>query len=143
MRGEALLQELEACTLDPSTFHQAEHVEVAWLALRRDRVELAISKHCDALRRFLETIGSPGVYHATITWAFLLLIHERMAAQPAGASFNDFRAGNPDLFEKNVLSRWYTDETLRSPHARQQFVLPDRCDNPGFAASREGVVVGR
>src|SRR5262249_34307385 len=71
-----------------------------------------------------------GLYHETITWAYLLLIRERMERQGEGAnaSFEAFARANPDLmtWKPSVLAAYYRDETLASPLARRTFVMPDR-----------------
>ena len=48
-----------------------------------------------------------------------------MAAAP-DTGFDAFLAANPDLAQKDVLTRWYSSERLGSEIARRQFVLPDR-----------------
>jgi len=60
--------------------------------------------------------GAPGLYHQTITWAHLLLIHERMQRAGAPETWVSFRA---------ILERYYSPETLGSDLARRIFVLPD------------------
>jgi hypothetical protein len=89
-----------------------------------------------ALRRFTADHGKHGLYHETVTAAFLALIHQRMAedlgAQGqeialAGARALDwerFAAAHPDLFASDLLARYYSKETLRSDLARHCFVLP-------------------
>ncbi|MEQ1507448.1 MAG: hypothetical protein ABMB14_34785 [Myxococcota bacterium] len=123
---DALVAALEAGTLDPAAFDHAAHVRVGWAYLRRAPVERAIPAFAETLQRFARGIGKPGLYHATITWAFLLLIHERMARLAPDADFATFREQNPDLFRKDVLRRWYLDQTLGSDLARAVFVMPDR-----------------
>jgi len=71
--------------------------------------------------------GAPGLYHQTITWAHLLLIHERMQRAGAPETWESFRATNGDLFHRrpSILERYYSPETLGSDLARRIFVLPD------------------
>ena len=38
-----------------------------------------IRRFSEGLERFAAASGKPGLYHETITWAFLLLIGERLA----------------------------------------------------------------
>lgn len=127
MSGDELLARLEACTLPADNFHHADHVRAAWEYLRRNPPLPAMEKFCRALRAYAASLGKPGRYHETITWAYLLLIRERMARNP-GAEWEEFAAAHPDLLApcNALLRRYYRDETLTSELAREVFVMPDR-----------------
>ena len=114
----------EACAIANGDFHHADHIRLAWIYLREHPLLAAIDRFATSLRRFAAHHGVPGLYHETITWAYLLLIHERMNGESA---FDEFRAANPDLFtwKPSVLDRYYSAGTLASDHARRVFVLPD------------------
>ena len=120
---------IESCAISCGDFHHADHVRLAWIYLRRYPLVEAIGRFTESLRRFAAHCGAPKKYHETITWAYLLLIHERMQRDDARCEWEDFRAGNADLFSWNpsILERdYYAPETLRSDLARRIFVLPDR-----------------
>jgi hypothetical protein len=123
---EALLDGFERADL-PAFTHR-DHVRVAWLYLRREPLWTALPRFCDDLRRFAARAGAPQRYHETITWAYLLLVHERRAARPADEPWDDFADANPDLLcgQPSALERYYRAETLASERARRTFVLPDR-----------------
>lgn len=124
---ELLLEQLESGRLDPAGFRHRDHVALAWALLRRDPPLEAMGKYIEGLRRLTLVAGHPEAYHATVTWAFLLLIRERLAL--AGeAGWEAFAGANPDLFtwKPSVLERYYRPETLASDLARQVFLLPDR-----------------
>ena len=72
--------------------------------------------------------GKPGLYHETITTAYLLLINERLDGAGRGMAWDAFADRNPDLlsWQPSVLERYYHKETLNSDRARRTFVLPDR-----------------
>ena len=65
------------------------------------------------------------LYHATITWAYLLLINERQQRAPA-ATWDEFAAANPDLltWKPSVLDTMYSSDVLWSDFARGTFVMP-------------------
>lgn len=109
-------------------FHHRDHVRVAWLYLKRDPVLVALSKFTTGLKRFAASKGVPGLYHETITWAYLLLIRERMARRAPDATWEEFSSENPDLltWRPSILETYYRAETLRSDLAREVFVMPDR-----------------
>ena len=118
----------EDCTLPNSAFHHRDHVRLAWIYVRRHPPLEALARFAGGLRRFATANGHPGLYHETITWAFLLLIRERMERGAAGSTWEDFAAANPDLltWKPSVLDRYYRPETLGSELARRVFVMPDR-----------------
>jgi hypothetical protein len=118
----------EACTLEP--FRHADHVRIAWIYLREGALLDALHRFVEGLRRYAASRGASGLYHETITWAFLFLIHERMQRTPADDGTNgfpEFAAANQDLlrWKPSVLDRYYRAETLQSELARRTFVLPD------------------
>jgi hypothetical protein len=72
--------------------------------------------------------GKPGLYHETITWAYVLLVNERREA-PGTEDWPAFAARNPDLlaWRPSLLeTRYYRGATLWSDRARRVFVMPDR-----------------
>jgi hypothetical protein len=123
-----LLRGFEDGTLPTSAFHHREHVRVAWLYLKADPPLAALARFATGLQRFAAAHGQAGLYHETITWAYLLLIRERMERDGAGASWAEFAERNSDLlsWKPSVLARYYQPETLGSELARRVFVLPDR-----------------
>lgn len=125
---EAFLESFEAASLPEEGFHHREHVRVAWLYLRRLPPAAALARFSDGLRRFAAARGKAGLYHETITWAYLLLIHERMQRFGPCESFDAFAAAHPDLLAwgPSILDGLYRKETLASPLARRTFLLPDR-----------------
>ena len=125
----------EACTIAAGDFHHADHVRLAWIYLREHRLIEAIERFTTSLQRFACHHGAPGLYHETITWAYLLLIHERMQRDGAPKDWDSFRAANPDLFDRkpSLLDRYYAPGTLNSDLARRIFVLPDAAPVVGAA----------
>ena len=123
--GERLLQGFLDTTLPSDQFHHRQHVEVAWRFVRNHGMPAALAEFTTAIRRFADAKGATGLYHETITWAFLFLIAERQARCCAG-SWEAFAAANPDLlvWKPSILERYYSSDTLKSDLARQVFVLP-------------------
>ncbi|MEP6768517.1 MAG: hypothetical protein ABJC61_07610 [Acidobacteriota bacterium] len=121
-----LLEAFESATLPPSEFRHRDHVHVVWLYLSGGSLLTTLERFPAALRRFAATHGDPGLYHETITWALILLIHERRRRGPETATWEEFAAANPDLFVwPDVLRAHYRPETLASSEARCFFVMPD------------------
>ncbi len=126
--------QFEAGTLDPAAFHHCEHVQLAWSYLRELPFLVAAERFTTGLRALAARVGKPGLYHETITWAYLLLIRERLARQEADTKsvglgdWEQFAGANPDLlrWRGGSLERYYRPETLASPLAKAVFLLPDR-----------------
>jgi hypothetical protein len=94
--------------------------------VRRHGMPEALAEFSDAIKRFADAKGATGLYHETITWAFLLLIADRDARSPA-ETWQAFAAANPDLlaWKPSVLNRYYSKELLASDLARRTFLMPD------------------
>jgi len=122
-----LLARFEALEVAPADFHHAEHIRLAFsmLAAEVDFGRAAI-RFRDALIRFATSIGAPGKYHETLTWAYLALVHERMVAGTYASSL-ELLTAHPDLADHRTgaLARYYDlDAITASPLARRVFVLP-------------------
>ena len=128
LSDDALLLAFDEGTLPAAAFHHRHHVRTAWALLERLPLLDVLARFTAGLRRLAAAAGKPGLYHETITWAYVLLVNERRAANGA-EDWPAFEARNPDLLEwkPSVLeARYYRGETLWSDRARSTFVLPDR-----------------
>lgn len=127
LTDDDLIRRFEACTLQPSQFPHREHVRLGWLYLHRLPLTEAVAAFSAGLRAFATSLGKPDRYHETITWAYLLIIQDRIARGPVDASWEAFAADNADLIVsgRQVLERYYRPETLDSPLARARFIWPD------------------
>lgn len=128
MEDHEFLAAFEAGTLPEELFHHRNHVRAGWLVLREVSPAFALARFSSALRRFASLLGKADRYHETITWAYLLLINERMERTGRRGSWQEFADTNPDLltWRGTVLRSYYRDETLQSELARRVFLLPDR-----------------
>jgi hypothetical protein len=121
-----LIRAFEARELPPGEFRHREHVRLAFAMLRaeQDFGEAGV-RFCRALKRFAASVGAAGKYHETLTWAYLALIHERMASGPF-ASSQELLERHPDLLSGALAERYDVAEITASPLARRVFVLPTR-----------------
>ena len=114
-------------TLPADRFHHQQHVQVAWLFIQKFGMPDALREFTAAIKRFADAKGATGLYHETITWAFLLLIADRQARCDA-ENWDAFAAANRDLlvWKPSILERYYSREMLTSDLARKVFLFPDR-----------------
>jgi len=124
MTENDLVEGFETCTLPNGSFHHPDHVHVVWSYLRRMSFPAALERFQQALKRFATHHGKPGLYHETITCAYVVLVNQRMQGEE---TWEDFCGRNPDLlaWRPSILDSYYRPETLQSELARRVFVLPD------------------
>jgi hypothetical protein len=122
-----LIAQLENCTLPEDRFHHADHLHAAWLYLTRFPAAEAIAKFSQALRSYTASLGKADRYHETITWAYLLLLNERIERSGPAATWEQFAVAHPDLLDwrNSILLRYYRPETLASGLARRVFLMPE------------------
>jgi hypothetical protein len=123
-----LITEFESGAIPPESFHHADHVRLAFEYLSRYPLLEALTRFCAALKSFATAHGKAMLYHETITWAYVFLIHERRARAVETQTWAQFSEANPDLllWKGGVLTVLYRPETLHSDLARTTFILPDR-----------------
>jgi hypothetical protein len=129
MDDEELIAKFEDTSLPLERFHHEEHVRIAFLYLQQYPLIEVLTRFPAGLKRYASAHGKSGLYHETISWAFIFIIRERMfGADGVAQNWDEFRECNRDLFgsKKLVLAKYYRDETIGSARARERFVMPDR-----------------
>ena len=130
MTDDQFIEAFKNCTLPAEQFRHTDHVRMGFLYMCRYPGLEGVRRFSEGLQSYAAALGKINRYHETITWAFLLLIRERLARKHDGVipTWDEFAAANSDLltWEDHVLKKYYTDETLQSELARKTFVLPDR-----------------
>ena len=109
------------------SFRHRHHVRLAWAYLERHDLADVLPRFAGGLRRLAAAAGKPGLYHETITWAYVLLVNERRLER-GQEDWVAFARRNADLLEwrPSILERrYYRGETLWSEEARRRFVMPD------------------
>lgn len=128
MTDDDFMASFESGNLDNRSFHHADHVRMAFLYLRRYPALEALQRFSTSLVGLAAASDKPQLYHETITWAFMLLIRERLARAGSEQTWTQFAAENGDLLDwkDNVLKKYYRSETLSSDLARKTFLFPDK-----------------
>jgi hypothetical protein len=127
MLTDPLVVAFESAAVDPTQFHHREHLYVAWCYLRALPLEDALARYVCHLRRLANALGVPEKFHATITWAYVVLLHDAME-RSRGASFDALLIENPALLnhQAGALYAHYDRAQLDTEEARRRFVLPRR-----------------
>jgi hypothetical protein len=127
MADDGFIADFENGSLANESFHHADHVRMAFLYLCRYPALEALQRFSASLMNLAAAKGKPELYNETITWAFVLLIRERMVRAGGPQTWTEFAARNPDLltWKNNALKKYYRDETLASNLARSTFLFPD------------------
>ena len=120
LSDDEFLAAFHSCTLQNSQFHHADHLRLAWLHLHREPFESALENVRAGIQRFALHHGTPGLYHETITsaWVRLLATHRE-------PTFDEFLLRNRDRLNLDLLHTYWSKPVLESPQARLEWVDPD------------------
>jgi hypothetical protein len=134
---DELIRQFEGCSLPLDRFRHRVHIQIAFLYLCKYPVLDVLGRFPEALTRYAGAHGKSGLYHETITWAYILLIHERMMRADHAQTWAEFAKANADLmtWSDSILKEYYRPETLLSDLARKIFLFPDKA--PALLSQRE------
>jgi hypothetical protein len=115
LSDEEFLEAFHDCRLKNSEFRHADHLRLTWLHLHREPLEMALANVRAGIQKFAQHHNATGLYHETITtaWVRLLSTHH-------GAEFVEFLIVNERRLSKELLHRFWTPELLASDKARRQ-----------------------
>jgi hypothetical protein len=111
-------------------FRHRQHINLAFLAVRRYGMPEATAKICDWIQHIAVYARAPQKYHHTVSRAWVEIVAHHVEADPGFADFGTFVARHPALLDKRLLSRHYRSSTLAAPSARQGWVEPDLLSFP-------------
>ena len=133
MSDEEFFERFEGGALDARIFSHSAHVKMAWIYLGKYDLPEALHNFSRALKNFAKVNNAPALYHETITFAYLSLIHERIQ-RDGGRTWVEFALTNPDIFDwkESILKKYYREETLKSDFAKKYFVFPDKFGTPNY-----------
>jgi hypothetical protein len=135
---DELIRQFQDCSLPLDQFRHSVHIQIAFLYLSKYPVLDVLGRFPAALTRYAAAHGKAGLYHETITWAYVLLIHERMTRSGHAQTWAEFAAANADLmtWADSILKQYYRAETLHSELARKIFLFPDKAPTLLFPPER-------
>lgn len=115
-----MLAQLDAGTLDPSTFSHEAHIGITVQALTEGDFYTAHARIARGLQRLTTAAGAPEKFNATLTFAWLSEIARRHVP---GETPDDFLRAHPDLAELD-LRQLYPADLIQSELARRVPLLP-------------------
>jgi N-formylglutamate deformylase len=125
--ADPVVAAFEAARVPEGGFGHRRHLYVAWCYLSALPLEEALARYTKHLKALASALGAPEKYHATMTWAYLLLLDEAMRDPAhAGLSFDELALARPDLLDhaRSPVYMYYTRTELAAPESRERFVLP-------------------
>ena len=123
---DEFMSALESCTLPESEFGHSGHVRAAYVCLREGGFTAALERMRRAIRNYSAHLGKPDRYHETITVAYVALIHQMLHERGDGGGWLEFTRRAPELFQPDLLLKFYPKSLLESDLARKLFVLAPR-----------------
>jgi hypothetical protein len=116
---------LAAVTGADGEFRHRQHINLAFLAVRRYGMPEATGKVCSWIRHITVYEQAPQKYRHTVSRAWVELVAHHVADDPGCADFEAFARRNPALLDKRLLVRHYRSATLAAGPARHGWVEPD------------------
>ena len=126
LSDDDFLKQFEDHSLPPEYFSHLGHLRLAWLYVTKHDLDTAISKTCDGIKSYAESLGAHDKFNYTMTHAFVKIMHQRMLDQ-GDHGWSEFLNRNQDLVNTavEVLLQYFREETLFSENARKQLVSAD------------------
>jgi hypothetical protein len=108
-------------------FDHEAHLRLAWIYFRNKPLAEGMIAFRDTLQRCARHHGVTAKYHETITYIFLIVVHDRMTIHP-NDGWSSFRSRNPSLFNdwRATLAALYSQDVLDSERAKERFMLPEK-----------------
>lgn len=125
MDDQKFLDDFEDGRFAAESFTHQAHIRLAYLYLSRGPFLEACIAMRDSLQEFSARIGKRGLYHETITIAFMSIVNERMSRHPDDG-WRQLIAAYPELCDKDILTRYLAPDILNSPKARTALLLSER-----------------
>jgi hypothetical protein len=111
-----------------NSFSHHDHIRLAFIYARRGGVQAAVAG-ARQIRGFAADAGAAGKYHDTLTVAWARIIAHLAAVSPL-ITFPAFVTAHPELQDRRLLLRHYSEPRLWSEEARACYLEPDRLPLP-------------
>jgi hypothetical protein len=133
---ENFLRAFEDLSFPADQFRHREHLRVAWLYLKSSDASRAAERMSAGIRRFANHHGATQKYHHTLTQFWMRLVAVALVETPEGRTSEEFLAANPELGDKNIFAKYYSEQLLQTASAREACVEPDLQPLPDLRVHR-------
>jgi len=123
-------------------FRHRQHINLAFLAVRRYGMPDAITRICNWIQCIAAYERAPQKYHHTVSRAWVEIVAHHVDADPECADFGSFAGRHQALLDKRLLSRHYRSSTLAATPARRGWVEPDLLPFPLVVRSGQRWLTG-
>ncbi len=130
---EAFIRQFEGLELPEGSITHEAHFRIAWLYMDRYPLSEATDRIIQGILKFDKAYAGGTKYHATITYAYIHIMADRMKKDKAH-NWQEFLRTNPDLLHPvdQILCQYYSPDRLFSDEAKKSFIAPDVEPIPGF-----------
>jgi hypothetical protein len=126
MTDEAFARAFEAGKVTVDAFDHVAHMRVAWVYLREEgSADAALPRMRHAIQAFALAAGRPQRYHETITVVWLRLLDGARRRAGVPCELSELLPQFPELANKDLPLKYYSNDRLFSDDARARFVPPD------------------
>jgi len=122
---QQVLEQFEAATLPLELWNNYGRLYVVWAAMNKTGYEDCLNKNgwlCTHWKRYKESVGHGEKWHYTLTTFWVRIIH---SVYDQSTSFRELYQTNADLQNGALWKRYYSEKTLMSDAARNDWVEPD------------------
>ena len=127
---------LAAITGPSGQFRHRQHINLAFVAVRRYGMPEATAKICTWIRHIAAYERAPQKYHHTVSRAWVEIVAHHVETDPECTDFDAFAGRHPALLDKRLVGRHYRSATLAAEPARRGWVEPDLLPFPWPAQER-------
>ena len=120
-----LVRAFETCEIHPAEFKHYQHLTVALWYLKHLPYEEASERMRGGIKRLAQAYGKNG-YHETITVFWLQMVRRFLASAQSRATVLELaNMVASEYGKKNVIADYYSEETIASVKAKNEWVEPD------------------
>jgi hypothetical protein len=123
---EEFRKKFELLELPPEVITHEAHFRIVWVYLKALDFDTSLQKVVEGIKKFDQKFGRGAKYHATISYDYMQIFGKKMEHQPY-LDWAEFIFENEDMLKpvKDVLLKYYKEETLFSERAKREFLEPD------------------
>lgn len=115
--------------MQAAALHHRDHLRLTWELVRQHDLETALGLVKAQILAYAYQAGRIDQYHETLTRFWVRMVAQAVKQHPA-LDFEALLAVCPELLDKHLPFRYWSQETFWSPAARAAWVEPDRCCLP-------------